>query len=126
MPKLASDKHCTGCMACYDACKYKAIGVIEKNCQPYVEVDKNACVNCGLCTLACPVVTSIQKNSVKNMKVTNAQKGAFINKVTGITLENIEIETADDAYLQVENATDIVIDGKAYDKISERRLLTQN
>ena len=69
MPKLASDKHCTGCMACYDACKYKAIGVIEKNCQPYVEVDKNACVNCGLCTLACPVVTSIQKNSVKNMKV---------------------------------------------------------
>ncbi len=30
MPKLASDKHCTGCMACYDACKYKAIGVIEK------------------------------------------------------------------------------------------------
>ena len=69
MPKLASDKHCTGCMACYDACKYKAIGVIEKNCQPYVEVDMNACVNCGLCTLACPVVTSIQKNSVKNMKV---------------------------------------------------------
>ena len=48
------------------------------------------------------------------------------NKVAGITLENIEIETADDAYLQVENATDIVIDGKAYDKISERRLLTQN
>ena len=46
--------------------------------------------------------------------------------IEGITLENIEIETADDAYLQVENATDIVIDGKAYDKISERRLLTQN
>ena len=68
----------------------------------------------------------IENFSVKNMKVTNAQKGAFINKVTGITLENIEIETADDAYLQVENATDIVIDGKAYDKISERRLLTQN
>ena len=53
------------------------------------------------------------------MKVTDAQKGASINKVAGITLENIEIETADDAYLQVENATDIVIDGKAYDKISE-------
>ena len=68
----------------------------------------------------------IENFSVKNMKVTDAQKGAFINKVTGITLENIEIETADDAYLQVENATDIVIDGKAYDKISERRLLTQN
>ena len=68
----------------------------------------------------------IENFSVKNMKVTDAQKGASINKVAGITLENIEIETADDAYLQVENATDIVIDGKAYDKISERRLLTQN
>lgn len=30
MPKLASDKHCTGCMACYDACKYKAIGVSDR------------------------------------------------------------------------------------------------
>ena len=68
----------------------------------------------------------IENFSVKNMKVADAQKGASINKVAGITLENIEIETADDAYLQVENATDIVIDGKAYDKISERRLLTQN
>lgn len=68
----------------------------------------------------------IENFSVKNMKVTDAQKGASINKVAGITLENIEIETADDAYLQVENATDIVIDGKAYDKTSERRLLTQN
>ena len=41
-------------------------------------------------------------------------------------MENIEIETADNTYLQVENTTNITIDGKEYDKISEKRLLTQN
>lgn len=68
----------------------------------------------------------IENFSVRNMRITNAQKGAFINKVAGVTLENIEIETADNTYLQVENTTNITIDGKEYDKISEKRLLTQN
>lgn len=68
----------------------------------------------------------IENFSVRNMRITDAQKGAFINKVVGVTLENIEIETADNTYLQVENTTNITIDGKEYDKISEKRLLTQN
>lgn len=68
----------------------------------------------------------IENFSIRNMRVTDAQKGAFINKVAGVTLENIEIETADNTYLQVENTTNITIDGKEYDKISEKRLLTQN
>lgn len=68
----------------------------------------------------------IENFSVRNMRITDAQKGAFINKVASVTLENIEIETADNTYLQVENTTNITIDGKEYDKISEKRLLTQN
>ena len=68
----------------------------------------------------------IENFSVRNMRITDAQKGAFINKVAGVTLENIEIETADNTYLQVENTTNITIDGKSIDKISEKRLLTQN
>lgn len=68
----------------------------------------------------------IENFSVRNMRITDAQKGAFINKVPGVTLENIEIEAADNTYLQVENTTNITIDGKEYDKISEKRLLTQN
>ena len=68
----------------------------------------------------------IENFSVRNMRITDAQKGAFINQVAGVTWENIEIETADNTYLQVENTTNITIDGKEYDKISEKRLLTQN
>ena len=68
----------------------------------------------------------IENFSVRNMRITDAQKGAFINKVASVTLENIEIETADNTYLQVENTTNITIDGKEYDTISEKRLLTQN
>ena len=68
----------------------------------------------------------IENFSVRNMRITDAQKGAFITKVAGVTMENIEIETADNTYLQVENTTNITIDGKEYDKISEKRLLTQN
>lgn len=67
----------------------------------------------------------IRDFSIRNMRVTGARKGAFVNKVSGIVLENIEIDTADDACLQVENTTDILIDGKEYDNISERKLLTQ-
>lgn len=63
---------------------------------------------------------------IKNVQVTDAQKGAFVNKVSGITLENVKIETADSTFLQVENTTNITIDGKEYDTISERKLLTQN
>ena len=64
--------------------------------------------------------------TVKNMRVTGAKKGAYVNKVAGITLDNVEIETVDDSYLQVENTSDIMVNGKTYDKIVEKRLLTQN
>lgn len=68
-PKLASTKYCTGCMSCYDACSHGAIKMVEKNCQPYVEVDSTLCVNCGLCAKSCPIVTPIKKNPVGKMKV---------------------------------------------------------
>ena len=68
----------------------------------------------------------IENFSDRNMRIHDAQKGAVINTVAGVPLDNIEIETADNTYLQVENTTNITIDGKEYDKISEKRLLTQN
>ena len=30
MPHLASDRLCTGCLACVDSCKHQAIDIIKK------------------------------------------------------------------------------------------------
>ena len=69
MPNLASHKYCTGCMACNDTCYHNAITVVEKNHIPFVEIDTNKCVNCGLCEKVCPIITPIRKNRFKDMKV---------------------------------------------------------
>lgn len=43
MPQLASEKYCTGCLACYDTCNHKAIQIAHKNELTYVKVDQNKC-----------------------------------------------------------------------------------
>lgn len=62
--------------------------------------------------------------SIKNMVVANARKGIVLNKVSTINLERVEVETADDSILQVENSTGITINGKEYDAIAEKQLLS--
>lgn len=58
MPKLADRKDCTGCAACFAACKFDALRMIpddEGFLRPVVDVD--ACRECSACTNKCPVVT---------------------------------------------------------------------
>lgn len=69
MPHLASGKNCTGCLACMDACKHHAIFKILKNEHPYVKVDADKCIDCGLCEKTCPIVSSIEYNHFENMNV---------------------------------------------------------
>ncbi|WP_455674289.1 Coenzyme F420 hydrogenase/dehydrogenase, beta subunit C-terminal domain [Phocaeicola sp.] len=69
MPKLASEKYCTGCLACIDVCKHDAIRIVLKNELTYVTINANKCINCGLCEKSCPIITPIKKNQVKNMIV---------------------------------------------------------
>ena len=69
MPKLATDKTCTGCLACKDACKHGAVSIIQKNNMPFPQVDIDKCVNCRLCEKACPIVSPISKNKVSDMVV---------------------------------------------------------
>lgn len=63
--------------------------------------------------------------SIKNMVVTDAGKGIVINKVSNISLDNVEIEAADNS-VQVENTTGMTINGKTYDVIAKKQLLTSN
>lgn len=64
----------------------------------------------------------IQNISIKNMVVTDAKEGIVLNKVSKINLENVEIGTLG-ATMQIENTTDLTIDGKDYGTISGKVLL---
>lgn len=57
MPKLCSYDQCTSCMACFNACPFGAISVIETSLSakvPTIDVEK--CKNCGMCEKSCPVI----------------------------------------------------------------------
>lgn len=62
MPNLAEKQLCTGCAACSNKCARHAIEMKADTTgflYPVVSVD--ACVECGACTKACPIVTKIAK-----------------------------------------------------------------
>ena len=68
----------------------------------------------------------IENISIKNMVVTGAKEGIVVNKVAKLNIENVEIDTPDQSMIQIENTTDITINGKEFGTISEKRLLTKN
>lgn len=59
---------CCGCQACFNGCPKKAISMIEDNKGfKYPIVDKNKCINCGLCKKVCPVLKD--DTNTNNIKV---------------------------------------------------------
>ena len=60
------------------------------------------------------------------MVVKGATEGIVVNKVAKLNIENVEIDTPDQSMIQIENTTDITINGKELGTISEKRLLTKN
>lgn len=65
MIKLIEKKNCCGCNACGDVCRQGAI-TFKTDIEGfwYPDVDKDKCVDCGLCEKTCPVlnVISLKKN----------------------------------------------------------------
>ncbi len=68
MPRLASEKYCTGCLACHDSCRHDAIRLVHKSGLAYVKVDADKCVECKSCEKACPIITPVVRNNVDDMK----------------------------------------------------------
>lgn len=54
---IIDSSKCTGCMACYNICPKHAISMQEgEDTFMYPFVDKELCVECGLCEKACPLL----------------------------------------------------------------------
>lgn len=63
--KLCSLDLCTGCFACKQVCAKSAIHIKEVNGFLYPEIDDSLCVDCGLCSKACPVLNVKQESEDK-------------------------------------------------------------
>ena len=55
---------CTGCNCCKEICPKKAIK-FESNKEGFLEykIDKEKCINCGLCIKKCPQLNEIKKEN---------------------------------------------------------------
>lgn len=64
MINIVDKTKCSGCSACYSACPKNCISMAEdEEGFLYPKVNKDDCINCGLCNKVCPLV---EHNNVKN------------------------------------------------------------
>lgn len=84
MPKLANEKKCTGCTACYSICTKKCITMQgDKYGFSYPRIDSTKCIECKLCETVCPVL----HNSKKQLSVHTVIYAAY-SKDTEMRLES--------------------------------------
>lgn len=74
MIELSDNSFCTGCSSCVNACPQNCITMQWDKAFLYPSIDKEKCVNCGVCDKICPVLN--QKES--GLKICNVY--AFQNK----------------------------------------------
>lgn len=57
MPNLCTYRDCTSCMACFNACPFDAISMVETSLAEKVpSVDVKKCRECGMCEKVCPIL----------------------------------------------------------------------
>ena len=54
-----------GCSACYNICPKNAIEMCEdKEGFKYPKINKEKCINCGLCEKICPMINEAKTNNL--------------------------------------------------------------
>ena len=62
MIEIQKKENCTSCFACYSVCPVKAIEMVEDSEGfKYPKVNKDKCINCGLCDRTCPIMNNKKK-----------------------------------------------------------------
>ncbi|CCZ49101.1 uncharacterized protein BN750_00972 [Bacteroides sp. CAG:661] len=88
MESICDYTQCTGCMACLNICPHKAIHITQDKegfYRPHIEKEK--CVDCGLCRQKCPANTPVSThkpikiysgwNKDENTRMQSSSGGAF-------------------------------------------------
>ena len=69
MIELASHDLCTGCTSCANTCPHHAITMqADGEGFLYPTIDKNLCVECGLCMKRCPILFPARQKNESNPK----------------------------------------------------------
>lgn len=67
MLEIKNKANCCGCFSCYNICPKDAIEMLEdKEGFKYPVINKEKCINCGLCEKACPCLHPNTKNKLEN------------------------------------------------------------
>lgn len=82
MIEIQQKSNCCGCQACYNKCPKDAIEMVEdEKGFKYPQVNKEKCINCGLCEKVCPIIN--------NKKIENTPRAyACINKDQEIRMQS--------------------------------------
>lgn len=72
MDLICKYENCTGCSLCYNVCNHDAIQMIE-NKDGFIipQINKDKCVDCGLCKKQCPVLNPqrIHRNNLSDVEI---------------------------------------------------------
>lgn len=66
MIEVLEHNRCTGCAACYTACSHEAISMqYDDEGFEYPVINKEACIDCGLCQAVCPVLQYDKRQTLR-------------------------------------------------------------
>lgn len=97
--KIEEKDLCCGCTACYSICPKNAIEMVrDKEGFLYPRVNKEKCINCGMCKRVCPILNKAELNNFKpraylfqnkNEKIReDSTSGGFFSSIGEYVIEN--------------------------------------